>query len=126
MPTSEVELEEQADTAVETDAAADVESAEAAEGSAEAAFENVSPTDAAADTAAGLDEISAEEAAQITGDETLADGGEVLADSLGVDAADAGAIDASLDAGATVATVGVAASAYWLEVREGKSGQHEV
>ena len=104
VPTSEVELEEQADTAIETDAAADVESAEAAEGSAEAAFEDVSPTDAAADTAAGLDEISAEEAAQITGDETLADGGEVLADSLGVDAADTGAIDASLDAGATVAT----------------------
>ena len=87
VPTSEVELEEQADTAIETDADANVDSAEAAEASAETAFEDVSPTGEAADTAAGLDEISAEEAAQITGDETLADGGEVLADSLGVDAA---------------------------------------
>ena len=58
-----MELEEQADTAIETDAAANVDSAEAAEASAETAFEDVSPTGEAADTAAGLDEISAEEAA---------------------------------------------------------------
>ena len=47
------------DTAIETDAAANVDSAEAAEASAETAFEDVSPTGEAADTAAGLDEISA-------------------------------------------------------------------
>ena len=56
VPTSEIELEEQADTAIETDADANVDSAEAAEASAESAFEDVSPTGEAAETAAGLDE----------------------------------------------------------------------
>ena len=112
VPTSEIEAEQDIEMGDIGTAEQDVRSAQAAEGSAEDAFEDISRggvpelvVDSAAEEAGTeLTEISAQDAANALSSEALADSGEVLGDSLGVDAAADGALETSLAAGEDAVT----------------------
>ena len=104
VPTSEIEAEQDIEMGDIGTAEDTARSAQAAEASAEDAFQDISRggvPDLVADSAAEeggteLTEISAQDAADALGDEALADSGEALGDSLGVDAAADGSLETSL------------------------------